>query len=198
MSEYRVDETATAEVAGPYRFLIVVHDRPVYEHKASGRNYLRFNTGSLATRVLYDVRQAGLDEASLLDLSAVGTPFSDMPTIHGECPMGCGATLVLSHGGHVVCGRKGCPRPVAASELLHLPTDHVAYIDAHHFTIEHPARERIEGTMHTCEFNLALQKLDGPPVPNGRYRMVKRDHDPTSQSRRSDDIGYDFERIEAA
>jgi hypothetical protein len=89
--------------------------------------------------------------------------------VAGKCPMGCGETLFLGDGGHVTCSLLGCLRPSAGDELLHLPTEHYVVIDADGFTLEHPARERVEGTMHNCPTHSALRALDGAPMPPGRY-----------------------------
>lgn len=114
--------------------------------------------------------------------------------VNGVCPMGCGSTLTFIDG-YVRCVKRECPRPTAATELLNLSADHVVVFDEFGFTVEHPARERILGTMHNCEAHAALRKLEEQPVPDGRYKMVKREHDPTSESVRSDSIGYGFEPV---
>lgn len=92
-----------------------------------------------------------------------------LPKVAGRCPMGCGATLFVGAGGHVTCSLLGCPRPTAADELLHLPTEHYVVFDEHGWTLEHPARERIEGAMHGCAVYEQLRALDGAPVRPGRY-----------------------------
>jgi hypothetical protein len=84
--------------------------------------------------------------------------------------MGCGDTLILGEGGHVTCSWLECPRPTAADELLHLPTDHFVVFDDNGYTIEHPASERLEGTMHDCYLSRWCNTLDGAPVKPGRYR----------------------------
>lgn len=94
--------------------------------------------------------------------------------VAGECPMGCGRTLFLGHGGHVTCSLLGCPHPTAADELLHLPTEHYVVFDEQGWTLEHPARERIEGSMHGCAVHDAMRALTGAPVKPGRY-MVSGD-----------------------
>jgi hypothetical protein len=118
-----------------------------------------------------------------------------MKQVNGFCPMGCGETLWLDTHGYVTCQNVECERPRAASELLALPADHFVTFDDFGFTVEHPMRERVLGTMPKCEVHAALRKLQGPPVPNGRYKVTKREHDATSESFRSGDIGYDFEPV---
>lgn len=114
--------------------------------------------------------------------------------VNGVCPMGCGDTLSFIDG-DVRCVKRECPRPLAATELLNLSPDHVVTFGDLGYTVEHPSSERIEGTMHECEFHTALMGLEEAPMPNGRYRMVKRPHDPTSSSFRSDGLEYDFEPL---
>lgn len=91
------------------------------------------------------------------------------PKIAGACPMGCGSTLFLGEGGHVTCSLLGCSRPGAADELLHLPTEHYVVFDEQGWTLEHPACERIEGTMHGCPMHEQVRALEGAPVRPGRY-----------------------------
>lgn len=118
-----------------------------------------------------------------------------MTKVNGLCPMGCGPTLYLDSEGFVTCQNSACPRPLAPSEALHQGDDHIVWFTDDGYTVEHTMKERIEGTMATCEHNEALQRLDGPPAPNGRYKMVRRATDPVSHSQRSTDIGYDFEPL---
>lgn len=91
--------------------------------------------------------------------------------VQGLCPMGCGRTLFLADGGHVTCSWHECPRPSAADELLHLDDRHVVTVDDVGFTVEHPTRERVEGSMHNCAVFQGLRALDGAPVKPGRYRV---------------------------
>ena len=98
-----------------------------------------------------------------------------VPRVAGKCPMGCGETLILGTGGHVTCSYLGCPRPAAPDELLHLHDDHVMEVGERSFTIEHPTRERLVGTMHECPAHSWARKLPGPAVRPGRYRMVEAD-----------------------
>jgi hypothetical protein len=85
--------------------------------------------------------------------------------------MGCGETLFLGDGGHVTCSLLGCPNPCAADKLLHLHTDHVVTFDKDGFVLEHPTRERVEGTMHDCPIHGYLRGLDAAPMRPGRYRV---------------------------
>ena len=92
-----------------------------------------------------------------------------MERVAGNCPMGCGSTLFLGSGGHITCSLISCPNPCAADGLLHLPTEHYVVFDEQGWTLEHPARERIEGSMHGCPVHEQLRALDGAPVRPGRY-----------------------------
>ena len=38
--------------------------------------------------------------------------------VSGQCPMGCGRTLMLGEGGHVTCSFLSCPDPTAADTIL--------------------------------------------------------------------------------
>lgn len=96
-----------------------------------------------------------------------------MTKVKGYCPMGCGKTLFLGDGGYVTCSWIDCPRPTAATDVLELDHDHHVVFDAHTFTVEHPVRERIEGTMHGCDLHQAISRLAEPPMPPGRYRAAR-------------------------
>jgi hypothetical protein len=52
---------------------------------------------------------------------------------------------------------------------LHLPTEHFVVFDDQGWTLEHPARERVDGTMHGCPVHEQLRALEGAPVQHGRY-----------------------------
>jgi hypothetical protein len=93
--------------------------------------------------------------------------------VAGFCPYGCGDTLFLGDGGHVTCSLLGCPNPTGVDELLHLDHEHYVTFDEDGFTVEHPLRERINGTMHGCPLHSYLQTLDGAPMKPGRYRVVE-------------------------
>lgn len=44
--------------------------------------------------------------------------------VAGCCPMGCGATLVVGDGGHIVCSSVACSNPTAVDELLAAAVGH--------------------------------------------------------------------------
>jgi hypothetical protein len=97
--------------------------------------------------------------------------------VQGFCPMGCGETLFLGEGGYVTCADSVCPMPDSVSNLLsespeqgHIGTFH----EVGGFTLAHPLRERIGGTLETCALHRHLTSLSGPPVDPGQYRMNLR------------------------
>ena len=103
-----------------------------------------------------------------------------MTRVTGLCPMGCGETLLfLTFTGLIACKHEACPDPDAASKILALDDQHRVEFREHDFIVEHPLRERIEGTMGLCVMHGWLSRLDGPPVPPGRYVAVPhvRDHE---------------------
>lgn len=98
------------------------------------------------------------------------------PAVAGHCPMGCGRTLFLGSEGHVTCARIACPDPVAVDRLLSVPpeTGHIfTQADDDTFTLEHPLRERVGGSLAECELHNYLTSLVGPPVGPGRYRVIR-------------------------
>ncbi|MCU1679246.1 MAG: hypothetical protein JWM93_4004 [Frankiales bacterium] len=113
--------------------------------------------------------------------------------IHGYCPMGCGTTLSAGASGRISCVDIDCPRPYAVDELLSAPeTEHVVEFGESTFTVQHPLRERLDGSLFACPVHSAIAALDGPPVPPGRYRATPTPIDPVSHSVRSDSTGYDW------
>lgn len=92
--------------------------------------------------------------------------------VQGYCPMGCGQTLFLGHGGHVTCSYGMCPNPGAVDELLaDRETEHVVELDARDFAVQHPLRERLGGELFSCSLHAAIAELPGPPEKPGRYRV---------------------------
>jgi hypothetical protein len=93
--------------------------------------------------------------------------------VTGYCPMGCGQTLSLGAGGHVTCGRIGCPRPDAVSDLLDdNEAQHIVSFGADGFTVRHPLRERLDDALMRCALHEHIAAMDGPPVAPGRYRAL--------------------------
>jgi hypothetical protein len=121
--------------------------------------------------------------------------------VAGYCPMGCGPTLVLAGQelageGEVTCSNPECPRPSFVTQLLQAAVEHehVVEFDEDGFTVLHPLRERGED-LFRCRINEDLRGLDGPPVEPGRYRATRHEPDAYSESYRSGDCGWSFERI---
>jgi hypothetical protein len=113
--------------------------------------------------------------------------------IAGFCPFGCGETLVVADGGHIVCNAQDCDNPTAVDQLLHLPLDHFVYFTEQGFTVEHTLKERITGTMASCDLQRDLITLAGMPVLEpGRYRAVRHQADGYSESYRGDAFPWDF------
>jgi hypothetical protein len=98
--------------------------------------------------------------------------YSDR-TIPGFCPMGCGATLFVGSGGHITCSCIPCPNPAAVDLILADATvGHIVVLDEFDFKIQHPLRERLDGELFDCPFNLYMSEQTGPPVPPGRYLVM--------------------------
>jgi hypothetical protein len=121
-----------------------------------------------------------------------GDPVSP-GTIAGQCPMGCGETLHVGDGGHIICNGQDCPHPTSVDVLLHQSLEHVVEFSDEGFVIEHPLSERINHTMASCQLMLDLAALPAMPVSEpGRYLAVKHQPDGYSESYRGDAIGWDF------
>jgi hypothetical protein len=84
---------------------------------------------------------------------------------------------------------------MAASELLNLSPEHFVTFDERGFTIEHPIRERIEGSMPDCPLLADLRAAEGPPVPPGRYLVTPRQRDLASEAFRSGVLAWNFTRV---
>jgi hypothetical protein len=123
------------------------------------------------------------------------TPFEpDKHKVAGVCPMGCGESLWLV-GDTVMCLARECPRMMAAAELLNLSPEHFVTFDEWGFTIEHPVRERIEGTTHDCPLDRDLRAAEWPPVPPGRYVVKPRQQHPASEALRSGALAWNYTRV---
>lgn len=98
------------------------------------------------------------------------TPADTYRRVVGNCPMGCGQTLLLGEGGHITCSLLGCPRPTAVDELLDDgETEHIVEFRNDNFSMQHPLRERLDGALYDCDLHISIAALDGPPVRPGRY-----------------------------
>lgn len=85
----------------------------------------------------------------------------------------CGGSLFLASGGYVTCSRSDCPNPTAISDLLidHMQPHHTVVLGDNTFSIEHPIRERIDGTLLTCSLHQELSEAGGAPLRPGTYRV---------------------------
>lgn len=108
------------------------------------------------------------------------------PTLDAYCP-GCGQrTLYRGFRGVVSCRNDECPNPAAAHQLLGDPhlAEHTVmigqpYIPAdHHWTLRHPAMERVGKSAYTCDLsrNLRANALAHPKLPPGLYRVDVHRH----------------------
>ena len=104
--------------------------------------------------------------------------------VRGDCPMGCGQTLLINSAGFIRCAAETCPRPTAVSELLtDVESEHIVMLQAGgNWTLRHPLLERIETDLFSCHIAdhvLADVVNDNAPEP-GVYRIVYVGHDPVS------------------
>lgn len=131
-------------------------------------------------------------------MSTAATASEAHASVQGVCPACGNRTLFRGAGGHITCswvgspraGIAGCPDPCAADTLLsaeHAHTDHIVTFTDYGFTVQHPLRERIAGTMESCSLHQELSRdLAGPPEQGaGSYRVVRRPVDGYSESYRS-------------
>jgi Family of unknown function (DUF6085) len=94
--------------------------------------------------------------------------------VAGNCPMGCGPTLLLGPDGQIACSLIGCTRPDAAAEILgDRETEHLVDLGEKTFAILHPLRERLDNEVLACQLHHWLYSLDGPPHEPGRYRVTR-------------------------
>lgn len=96
--------------------------------------------------------------------------------IAGYCPA-CGTrSLFVGSGGYVTCGLLGCPNPTLVADLLGDPEiEHVIEFREDGWTIKHPLRCRRD--LFECAATKHAERLDGPPVQLGRYRMYLLDEE---------------------
>lgn len=107
----------------------------------------------------------------------VGTP------VDGNCPMGCGETLVVTKG-FIFCSKNGCPNPLATDILIRSHNvEHIVSFKEDGWYIIHPLRERLrlamsdQTAMEVCGLNDVMHACEGPPEQGvGRY-IAKVDAD---------------------
>lgn len=122
-----------------------------------------------------------------------------MPAARVEalCPMGCGPTIFVDSGGHLTCSSVSCPDPTRLDQVVNNErnVEHVVYYGETSFTVQHPLRER-EHDMDKCPLHVWISE-NGPTEEVGTYLVhERREHDPTSESFRSDASPWVFDPIE--
>lgn len=102
--------------------------------------------------------------------------------VRGFCPMGCGPTLHLMPTGFIQCLAPECPDRGAVSTLLaDAETEHIVDLKADGtMTLQHPLRERIQGSLFDCDL-LGFAEDDrgngNTPRQPGRYRVTHSGND---------------------
>lgn len=94
--------------------------------------------------------------------------------IHGYCAMGCGETLQSDSEGIIECTSPECPNPGITDALLQvtMQAHHMVLVNADTFVIEHPIRERADGSLFGCESHSQVQwMLDNGVYSPGLYRF---------------------------
>lgn len=93
--------------------------------------------------------------------------------IVGFCPMGCGNTLFRTGTGHIMCAKAGCSSPLAVSSILVAgETEHLVLIADGSINMQHPLRERLDGTLFGCTLFEEIGE-SGDLMPPGRYRVSR-------------------------
>lgn len=84
-----------------------------------------------------------------------------------------------------------------AFQKRHGIEEHVVYVGEHHFVMAHTDEERATINLEDCELHRWMEEREFAPAgPGYAYRVVKRPHDPTSESFRSDGSdSWVFERL---
>lgn len=109
-----------------------------------------------------------------------------MRAVTGQCPMGCGETLLLLPNGTVVCGYVRCLDSTAMAAIMaDRETEHLVKIDdaGTFIGLVHPLRERVRASILDCELVEAVvvdMQNGNAPTDGGRYRVVYVGLDPDS------------------
>lgn len=106
-------------------------------------------------------------------------PASYRP-VTGNCPMGCGQTLGLpvwprtEDASEVRCYSVTCPSPRAAALLLReTETEHVVHLGVRDFHMQHPLRERAEGSLWGCPVHQLIAEAGVAVTEPGAYRVTQ-------------------------
>lgn len=123
-----------------------------------------------------------------------------MPMIDvlGYCPMGCGKTLHLNpDSGMIACLNKSCPSPLAVTKLIGADsTSHLVKIERTGWTLEHPLKERVTGSLFDCSLADWLEHLDRAPVSSGLYRVTEVDPSIENLDEDASVDGWTFRKVE--
>jgi hypothetical protein len=119
-----------------------------------------------------DWRKRGEQLVESLGASDITLDLASRNPVAGNCPMGCGATLVLA-GSTLACAIATCPRPTAAAELLaDVETEHIVDLKKVTFTVRHPLRERLDDALMRCDLDYQISQSARAPHPPGLYRVT--------------------------
>lgn len=97
--------------------------------------------------------------------------------IEGFCPFGCGETLRAEWNivgrAEIVCVGPFCQDRHGVTRLLKEDeTEHIAHCHEEAFTIQHPLKERLDGTLFDCKLHQSMRDELGPPGGReGVYRV---------------------------
>lgn len=90
-----------------------------------------------------------------------------------NCPACSETEVYLTNGGYLRCLAKGCPRPLAASEVFLDGLNHQQHIITLRedgWSSTHPLIERVTGEIHDCQVvEHAVRYAQDMEIPSGRY-----------------------------
>ncbi len=93
--------------------------------------------------------------------------------VKGCCPScGCRNLALYTDVNEIVCKSKYCDDPYALHKIIQDDEiEHVVFIGAKDFSMQHPLKERVNRELLHCEQGEWLFSQSGPPVEPGKYRM---------------------------
>jgi hypothetical protein len=96
--------------------------------------------------------------------------------VRGHCPA-CGQQYLTVSANELTCLATGCPAPDTAHKLLQdSETEHlVKFHGEGFFTVQHPLRERVDGSLLLCDIHNVVTELidmDMAPTEMGVRRLV--------------------------